>query len=349
MASSYHISPKGPRLCRAVTSGCPYSQAGEAHYATQQEAEQVYQEKLKQAFGIIPKQGMLERERQLIYRDIDDVTRLTKALVSSPKKLKAQASFRLAQARRSAETWAENHADARADRYQAEREALASRQERREAVHQEGGAFAAAEQRVGLRSRLASVLRALTPRALKTLRGYARPVAPEVQRKALDAFASRADAQGRLRNSKQAEDALRRAVRAAGLPEAFPASTEVGSAILQSMAPAERREALRRAHYERLQQESFSRQQEREAADAVRTKSQEKVEAWRKVQAKSAERMARVQSERERALEERRLREISEVQEAQAVSVAERAARRLKAESKKRMRARQVQATMARG
>lgn len=72
---SYHISPNGPRLCRATTGVCPYTAQGDDHYPTQAEAQVAYETRMAEAFGAVEslKKSPIESARQAGYKVRDEV------------------------------------------------------------------------------------------------------------------------------------------------------------------------------------------------------------------------------------------------------------------------------------
>lgn len=81
MAASYHLSPNGPRLCKAQHGGCPYAAAGEQHYASQQDAQAAYEARMAQSFGTVEtvKRSPAERMRQATYSGRDEVRATARA------------------------------------------------------------------------------------------------------------------------------------------------------------------------------------------------------------------------------------------------------------------------------
>lgn len=81
--AKYHNSPNGPRLCKAQKDQCPYGRAGGEHYATQAEAQEAYEAKMTEAFGITKKFNKIETTRQKHYQRLDRfkayVTKVTDA------------------------------------------------------------------------------------------------------------------------------------------------------------------------------------------------------------------------------------------------------------------------------
>lgn len=88
MSRKYHISERGPRLCKAQVRDCPYGRAGQEHYGTQEEAQVVYEKKLSETFGVVPTYSKMETMRQNNYQDLDHISHLVKK-VTAPAKVAA--------------------------------------------------------------------------------------------------------------------------------------------------------------------------------------------------------------------------------------------------------------------
>lgn len=71
----YHVSPEGPRRCRATIEECPYEEAGQPHFDTQTEAQQYYDETMQEKFGVAPSMSKTEAARQKVYAASDTLDR----------------------------------------------------------------------------------------------------------------------------------------------------------------------------------------------------------------------------------------------------------------------------------
>lgn len=85
MSTSYHVSPNGPRLCKAEHGGCPYAAQGEPHFDTQVEAQQHYETKMGAAFGNLEtiRKTPKEEFRQVLYQERDEFLATVNAVKAS--------------------------------------------------------------------------------------------------------------------------------------------------------------------------------------------------------------------------------------------------------------------------
>lgn len=69
MATKYHNSPNGPRLCKAQVQECPYGSAGGEHYATFEEAQTAYEAEQIERYGTTVKIGRSDALVQKAHRE----------------------------------------------------------------------------------------------------------------------------------------------------------------------------------------------------------------------------------------------------------------------------------------
>lgn len=91
----YHVSPDGPRRCKAENGGCPYEQAGKPHFDNQEEAQQHYEQTMNEHFGVIPKMKKSEKARQNIYSKADAVETKINDTKASVRKFKEDSISKL--------------------------------------------------------------------------------------------------------------------------------------------------------------------------------------------------------------------------------------------------------------
>lgn len=97
-AGKYHVSPNGPRLCKATVKGCPYG-SDDAHFSTQAEAQAAYEQKMAEAFGTLETVKRTKKEglRQTGYQMRDtalDTAYMVKAALPVEEARKAIAQVR---------------------------------------------------------------------------------------------------------------------------------------------------------------------------------------------------------------------------------------------------------------
>lgn len=76
-ASTYHLSPNGPRLCKAEKGLCPYALAGGEHFEHHADAQAAYETRMAQTFGMFDPKSVsrVEKTRQGMYQERDEVLR----------------------------------------------------------------------------------------------------------------------------------------------------------------------------------------------------------------------------------------------------------------------------------
>lgn len=82
MATKYHNSPNGPRVCTARIKECLYAEAGQAHYPSYELAQAAYEKTLETQYGVVPTMGIADRVANKTYKKygetlekIDDTSR----------------------------------------------------------------------------------------------------------------------------------------------------------------------------------------------------------------------------------------------------------------------------------
>lgn len=73
MTVKYHVSPAGPRRCRASIRACRYTEAGEPHFGSQEAAQRYWEKKVVDQFGefAVASRSAAEKLRQAAYHAHD--------------------------------------------------------------------------------------------------------------------------------------------------------------------------------------------------------------------------------------------------------------------------------------
>lgn len=92
----YHVTPDGPRKCRAEQGQCPYAAAGQPHFAKQEEAQAHFEQTMEESFGAAPSVKRGEKVRQAAYRTQDRVAeKITESRAAAARATqRAKDSFR---------------------------------------------------------------------------------------------------------------------------------------------------------------------------------------------------------------------------------------------------------------
>lgn len=81
----YHVTPDGPRRCKAQQGGCPYASQADSHFEHADQAQHQYEKNMKAQYGVVPVLTRSAKVRLRTYRRLDEGAKL-KNFLSQPSR-----------------------------------------------------------------------------------------------------------------------------------------------------------------------------------------------------------------------------------------------------------------------